>query len=132
MNLNPVFSLPVASDAVFDEHLRVKVAVDSGQVVAALAGVEDKAIGHLLQPVNAPVGRNVADIAKTSASAIQFATTTAAIAVGTEFEAGADGRIAPHSAGVAEGVVLEGAGAAGDVVRVIYYNFTEVTVEVAA
>lgn len=97
MNFNPVFSLPVAADASFDAHLRVTIDSNGN---AVLAGANEKGIGHTIQPVNGANGRDVADIAKNSAVAIQFGRTTAAIAKGQRVIAAADGKIAPLLNGI--------------------------------
>lgn len=113
MNQSNVFSLPVASDLVAGEYLRVKVD-SSGN--AALAGATDRGIGHLLLPVNAPDGVNVADIAKNSAVALQFAVVTAAVAKGQRVIPAAGGKVAPLLAAVLKDA--DGAAATGVAVKV--------------
>jgi len=122
MNNEPIFSLPVEAASVFGEHLRVKIALAGGKAVAQLAGAADKAVGHLIQPVNGPEGRDIADIAKIGAVSIHYAVASEAIAIGAEFEAAANGKIADQDAGTALGQAIEAAGQDGDVIRVVYYN----------
>lgn len=97
MNLNNVFSLPIATGSKFDEHLRVKQDSNGN---AILAGANDRGVGHLLHPVDGAGTRLMADIVKPSAVSFVFAKITGTASKGQRLRGADGGKFSPVPFGI--------------------------------
>ncbi|WP_050028915.1 hypothetical protein [Verrucomicrobium sp. BvORR034] len=121
MNTNAILSLPAEED--IENYLRVKAGVAGGLVVADAADAAE-VLGHNIGgPVDSDQrGRNIVAMQKKNVG-IHYAVAAGEITLASPKIKGADnGRVQAHGgAGTAEGVALQPASGAGQIIQVMYF-----------